>query len=461
MKFNSENMCKGPIFKNVVIYTVPIILTGLLQLLFNAADLIVVGWFSGSDSVAAVGATSSLTNLFVNLFIGLSLGAGVAVAQGIGAKSKENTEKAVHTAIPVALIGGILLTFIGILLSKPMLEAMGTPVGKILSLSSVYMKIYFSGMTFLMLYNFGAAILRAAGDTKSPLIFLTVAGVLNVILNIVFVAAFEMDVAGVALATTISQALSSLLVIRELVKRKDLIKLEFKKIHINIPALKKILAIGVPAGLQSSLFSISNVIIQSSVNSFGSAAMSGSAASSSIEGFCYVAMNSFQQTALNFCGQNYGAGNLKRVKKVTFVCLLTVAAVGLIIGTVSYAFGRPLLEIYIKDSKSAIDFGLERMKFILVPYFLCGIMDTVTGSMRGIGSSVVPMVITIVGVCVMRIVWIFTVFASPEYHTFAGLFISYPISWALTFSAVFISYLIAVKRKEKKFMKEKEPLGSV
>ncbi len=461
MKFNSENMCKGPIFKNVVIYTVPIILTGLLQLLFNAADLIVVGWFSGSDSVAAVGATSSLTNLFVNLFIGLSLGAGVAVAQGIGAKSKENTEKAVHTAIPVALIGGILLTFIGILLSKPMLEAMGTPVGKILSLSSVYMKIYFSGMTFLMLYNFGAAILRAAGDTKSPLIFLTVAGVLNVILNIVFVAAFKMDVAGVALATTISQALSSLLVLRELIKRKDLIKLEFKKIHINIPALKKILAIGVPAGLQSSLFSISNVIIQSSVNSFGSAAMSGSAASSSIEGFCYVAMNSFQQTALNFCGQNYGAGNLKRVKKVTFVCLLTVAAVGLIIGTVSYAFGRPLLEIYIKDSKSAIDFGLERMKFILVPYFLCGIMDTVTGSMRGIGSSVVPMVITIVGVCVMRIVWIFTVFASPEYHTFAGLFISYPISWALTFSAVFISYLIAVKRKEKKFIKEKEPLGSV
>ncbi len=453
MKFNSENMCRGPIFKNVVIYTVPIILTGLLQLLFNAADLIVVGWFSGSDSVAAVGATSSLTNLFVNLFIGLSLGAGVAVAQGIGAKSKENTEKAVHTAIPVALIGGILLTFIGILLSKPMLEAMGTPAGKILSLSSVYMKIYFSGMTFLMVYNFGAAILRAAGDTKSPLIFLTVAGVLNVILNIVFVAAFKMDVAGVALATTISQALSSLLVIRELIKRKDLIKLELKKIHINIPALKKILAIGVPAGLQSSLFSISNVIIQSSVNSFGSAAMSGSAASSSIEGFCYVAMNSFQQTALNFCGQNYGAGNLKRVKKVTFACLMTVAAVGLVIGTVSYAFGRPLLEIYIKDSKSAIDFGLERMKFILVPYFLCGIMDTVTGSMRGIGSSVVPMVITIVGVCVMRIVWIFTVFASPEYHTFAGLFISYPISWVLTFSAVFISYLITIKRKGKKFIK--------
>lgn len=461
MKFNSENMCKGPIFKNVVIYTVPIILTGLLQLLFNAADLIVVGCFSGSDSVAAVGATSSLTNLFVNLFIGLSLGAGVAVAQGIGAKSRENTEKAVHTAIPVALIGGILLTFTGILLSRPLLEAMGTPAGKILSLSSVYMKIYFSGMTFLMLYNFGAAILRAAGDTKSPLIFLTVAGVLNVILNIVFVAVFKMDVAGVALATTISQALSSLLVIRELIKRKDLIKLEFKKIHINISALKKILAIGVPAGLQSSLFSISNVIIQSSVNSFGSAAMSGSAASSSIEGFCYVAMNSFQQTALNFCGQNYGAGNLKRVKKVTFVCLLTVAAVGLIIGTVSYAFGRPLLEIYIKDSKSAIDFGLERMKFILLPYFLCGIMDTVTGSMRGIGSSVVPMIITIIGVCVMRIVWIFTVFVNPEYHTFAWLFIYYPISWSLTFSAVFISYLIAVKRKEKKFIKEKELLDSV
>lgn len=451
MKFNSENMCKGPIFKNVVIYTVPIILTSLLQLLFNAADLIVVGWFSGSDSVAAVGATSSLTNLFVNLFIGLSLGAGVAVAQGIGARSFENTERAVHTAIPVAFIGGIFLTIFGISLSGPMLEMMGTPEGKILSLSAVYMKIYFSGMIFLMLYNFGAAILRAAGDTKSPLVFLTIAGVLNIVLNVIFVAVFKMDVAGVALATTISQALSAVLVLRSLFKRDDIIKLEIKKIHIYKSTLKKILSIGVPAGLQSSLFSISNVIIQSSINSFGSAAMSGSAASSSIEGFCYVSMNSFQQTSLNFCGQNYGAGNIKRVKKVTFVCLMTVAAVGLIIGILSYAFGRPLLEIYIKDSPEAVNFGLERMKFILLPYFLCGIMDTVTGSMRGIGSSVIPMVITIAGVCIMRIVWIFTVFASEQYHTFAGLFISYPISWALTFAAVFFAYLVTVRKKEKTF----------
>lgn len=451
MKFNSNSMREGPIFKSVIIYTIPIILTGLLQLLFNAADLIVVGWFSGSDSVAAVGATSALTNLIVNLFIGLSLGAGVAVAQGIGAKNDKLTSEAVHTAVPVAAISGIFLTVIGVLFSRNFLELMGTPDGKLLRLASIYMQIYFAGMTFSMIYNFGSAILRAAGDTRSPLIFLTVAGVLNVILNIIFVALFKMDVAGVALATSISQAVSAVLVIRELMRRHDACRFTLQKMRIHKGALGKMIRIGVPAGLQSSLFAISNVLIQSSVNSFGSAHMSGSAAASSIEGFCYVSMNSFHQTTLNFCGQNYGAGDFKRIKRITWICLMTVAAVGLIAGNLSYVFGRQLLGIYITDSPEAINYGMERLKFMLIPYFLCGIMDTTTGSMRGIGSSVIPMVITVVGVCVMRIVWIYTVFAMPQYHSFSGLFISYPISWLLTFIALFISFVIIIRRKEKKF----------
>ena len=451
MKFNSNSMREGPIFKSVIIYTIPIILTGLLQLLFNAADLIVVGWFSGSDSVAAVGATSALTNLIVNLFIGLSLGAGVAVAQGIGAKNDKLTSEAVHTAVPVAAISGIFLTVIGVLFSRNFLELMGTPEGKLLRLASVYMQLYFAGMTFSMIYNFGSAILRAAGDTRSPLIFLTIAGVLNVILNIVFVALFKLDVAGVALATSISQAVSAVLVVRELMRRQDACRFTLQKMRIHQGALGKMIRIGVPAGLQSSLFAISNVLIQSSVNSFGSAHMSGSAAASSIEGFCYVSMNSFHQTTLNFCGQNYGAGDFKRIKRITWICLMTVAAVGLIAGNLSYAFGRQLLGIYITDSPEAINYGMERLKFMLIPYFLCGIMDTTTGSMRGIGSSVIPMIITVVGVCVMRIVWIYTVFAMPQYHSFSGLFISYPISWLLTFIALFISFVIIIRRKEKKF----------
>lgn len=450
MKFDSKSMREGPILKSIIVYTVPIILTGLLQLLFNAADLIVVGWFSGSDSVAAVGATGALTNLIINLFIGLSVGAGVAVAQGLGAGNGKQTSEAVHTAVPVAVISGIFLTVIGVLFSRNFLELMGTPDGKLLRLASVYMQIYFAGMTFSMLYNFGSAILRAAGDTRSPLIFLTIAGVLNVILNIVFVALFKLDVAGVALATSISQAVSAILVLLALMKRQDACRFEFKKMHIYKNALLRMVKIGVPAGLQGSLFSISNVLIQSSVNSFGAAHMSGSAAASSIEGFCYVTMNSFHQTALNFCGQNYGAGDFKRVKRITWVCLMTVAVAGFVVGNLSYIFGRELLKIYITDSPEAINYGMERLKFMVVPYFLCGIMDTTTGSMRGIGSSVIPMIITVVGVCVMRIVWIYTVFALPQYHTFSGLFISYPISWLLTFAALFISFTVVMRRKEKK-----------
>lgn len=449
MKFKIKNMSDGSILKNVIIYTLPIIFTGILQLLFNAADLIVVGWFCGSDSVAAVGATSSLTNLFVNFFIGLSVGAGVTVAQGLGAENRKTVSETVHTTIPVAVISGALLTAVGVAFSSAFLELMGTPEGKLLSLASLYMRIYFCGISFSMLYNFGAAILRAAGDTRSPLIFLTIAGVLNVVLNIIFVALFHMDVAGVALATSISQALSAFLTLRALIKRQDACRLDFRLIKIHKASLARMIKIGLPAGIQSSLFSISNVLIQSSVNSFGAAYMSGSAAAGSIEGFCYVTMNSFHQATLNLCGKSYGAGDLKRVRHITRICLLTVTVTGITVGGIFYLLGEKLLGIYITDSPEAIAHGMIRLKFILLPYFLCGIMDTSTGSMRAIGSSVLPMIITVLGVCVMRVVWIYTVFAMPRFHTFSGLFISYPISWALSFAAIYISFNIILRKKEK------------
>lgn len=447
MKLNSESMLRGPILKNVIIYTVPIILTGILQLLFNAADLIVVGAFCGSDSVAAVGATGSLTNLIVNLFIGLSVGAGVAVAQGIGSGDDIGTCEAVHTAVPLAVICGVILTVIGVAFSENLLELMGTPADKILPLAAVYMRIYFCGIIFSMLYNFGSAILRAAGDTRSPLIFLTAAGMLNVVLNIIFVAVFKMDVAGVALATSISQAMSAVLVLAAIMRRKDACNFKFRKMRIHKKAFIKIVKIGLPAGLQSSMFSISNVLIQSSVNSFKSAAIAGSAAASSIEGFCYVTMNSFHQTALNFCGQNYGAGNLKRVNKITRICLFTVGSVGFIFGNLLFLFSDKLLGIYITDSQEAVRYGTERLAFMLIPYFICGIMDTITGSLRGIGASVIPMIITVIGVCVMRIVWIYTVFS--EYRTLSVLFLSYPISWFLTFIALLTAYIIIMHFRRK------------
>lgn len=449
MKLDSKSLREGSVFKSVIIYTIPIILTGWLQLLFNAADLIVIGWFRGSDSVAAVGATGALTNLIINLFIGLSVGGGVTVAQALGAGNKQDVSEAVHTTLFVAFISGIWLTFFGVMFSERFLILMGTPDGKLLSGATVYMRIYFCGIIFSMLYNFGSAILRAAGDTRSPLIFLIIAGTINVVFNIVFVALFDMDVEGVALATSISQAISAILVLRALIKRKDECRFQFKLIRIHKKALLKILRIGLPAGLQGSLFSISNVIIQSSVNSFGKEYISGSAASASIEGFCYIAMNSFQQTAMNFCGQNYGAGEFGRVKHITVVCLTTVATMGLVLGNLIYLFGNSLLGIYIVDSPEAIACGMERMKYMLIPYFLCGIMDTITGSMRGIGSSVIPMIVSVMGVCVMRIVWIYTVFAMPQYHSFAGLFISYPISWTLTFAAILVSFIIIMKKKSR------------
>lgn len=451
MKRFNKSMLQGPILSSVMLYTLPIIATSILQLLFNAADLVVVGQFCGSVSVGAVGATGSITNLIITLFVGLSNGVGVTVAHAIGGRRDEAVHQTVHTALPIALIGGVILTVVGVCFSETFLRLMDTPEN-ILPLSSVYMKIYFGGITFTMIYNFCASILRAAGDTKSPLIFLTIAGVINVVLNVFFVTVFHMNVAGVALATVISQAVSAVLVVIALMKRKDSCRLILSKMRIYKEQFFKILRIGIPAGVQSSLFSLSNVIIQSSVNSFGDVLMSGNAAASNIEGFVYVIINAFSQTAVNYIGQNAGAGQYRRVKKILWTCLGCVVVAGVAAGTLAYCFGHSLLSIYITDSQEAIAYGLTRLMFVCLPYFLCGLMDVSTGALRGMGASMVPMIISVLGVCGIRLGWIFTIFQIPEYHTPQSLYVSYPISWTITFviqlAAFFMVYRKSVKKEQ-------------
>ncbi len=442
----NKNICEGPILKAIILYTIPIIFTGVLQLLFNAADLIIVGRYRGSTAVAAVGTTSAIINLIINLFVGLSVGISVSVAQGLGAKHDDDVHKTVHTAIPSAILSGIILTIVGVFGSEYFLELMGTP-DDVIHLSAVYMKIYFCGITASMLYNFGAAILRAAGDTMSPLIFLLVSGVINVIMNIFFVTALDMGVDGVALATVISQTISAVLVIISLIRRNDCCKLNLKKIRFHSKQLIRIIRIGLPAGIQGSLFSISNVLIQSSVNSFGSIVMSGNAAAQNIEGFVYITMNSFHQTAVNFTGQNYGAGKFDRIKKILYISLGSVCVVGLVLGAVAVLLSKPLLGIYITDSPEAVEYGIIRLKYICLTYFLCGAMDVMTGMMRGIGSSFAPMIITILGVCGMRIGWIYTIFRIPEYHSIISLYLSYPVSWFITFTVELIVFLVLLKKQ--------------
>lgn len=448
MQNYSASLTEGPLFKRIIAYTIPIILTGILQLLFNAADLVVVGRYCGSVSVGAVGATGAVINLLVNLFVGLSVGAGVTVAHGIGAGRKDEVHRTIHTAIPTAAICGVILTIVGVTQSGNILKLMDTPEDT-LSLSITYMKIYFYGITSSLIYNFGASILRAAGDTKSPLYFLTISGIVNVVLNLVFVIVFNMNVGGVALATTLSQTLSAVLVILALMKRKDECNFSFKKMRIYKRQLGRILGIGFPAGIQGSLFSISNVIIQSSVNSFGSIVVAGNAAAQNIEGFVYISMNSVSQSAMNFAGQNHGAGKLDRIRKTMFICLGIVLTIGIVMGGSCYLAGRPLLSIYITDSNEAIEYGLVRMMFILIPYFLCGLMDVATGMLRGIGYSVMPMIITVAGVCGLRIAWIYTIFRIPEYHTLESLYFSYTISWLCTFLIEFVVFMILMKRMSK------------
>ena len=452
MKKTYRSMIEGPLLPNIISYTIPMILTSLLQLLFNAADLVVVGRFCGSVSVAAVGATGAITNLVINLFMGFSVGAGVSVAHALGAKEAARVHKVVHTALPTALVSGVILTVIGVAFSKDLLLMMGTPED-VLALSSLYMQIYFGGMTFNMVYNFCASILRAAGDTKTPLIYLTIAGVINVVLNVFFVTVLHMNVAGVALATTISQAVSAVLVVTALMRRTDSCKLQLRKMRFYKLQLLKMIRIGLPAGIQGSLFSISNVIIQSSINSFGKIVMSGNAAAGNIEGFVYVCMNAFSQTAVNFVGQNVGAQRYDRAKKSLFNCLGCTVAVGLVTSMLAYGFAPQLLSIYITDSAEAVSYGVLRMSVVCFTYVLCGLMDVTTGALRGMGASVVPMIISVLGVCGIRLGWIFTIFQIPQFHTPWWLYVSYPVSWAVTFVAQLIAFIHVYKKRTQAVLK--------
>ena len=436
------DMCTGPFLGKILMFYIPLMLSGVLQLLFNAADIVVVGRFAGNDALAAVGSTSSLINLLVNFFMGLSIGANVLVARFYGAEQKKELSEMVHTAILTSVISGFILLVMGVIISGPALLLMGTP-DDVIAQSTLYMRIYFCGMPFFMVYNFGAAILRAVGDTKRPLYYLLTAGVINVMLNLLFVIVFSLGVAGVALATAISQAVSAVLVIRCLILSDADYKLELSRLCIAKDKLLKMMQIGLPAGLQSSLFSISNVLIQSSVNSFGSIAMAGNTAASNIEGFVYTAMNAFSQTIISFTGQNYGARKYKNISKILLICQGLVTLVGLVFGNVAYLSGGLLLRLYSPDPR-VISFGLLRMSVICVTYCLCGIMDVMVGALRGLGCSIVPTVVSLTGACLFRVIWIYTVFA--EYRSLVCLYMSYPISWALTLTAHFIYFLFVYKR---------------
>ncbi len=441
------DMTRGSVLKKMLLFSFPLMGSSILQLLFNAADIIVIGRFAGDTSLAAVGATSSLINLLVNLFVGLAIGANVLTARYCGSHNNKDISETVHTSIALSVLCGTGLAIVGILISHPILALMGTPE-EILPLSTIYMQIYFAGMPAMMIYNFGSAVLRAKGDTARPLMYLAIAGVLNVGLNLFFVIVLHMDVAGVAAATSISQCLSAFLVLRCLSKETDSFKLQRKLLRIHKQKMKVILQIGLPAGFQGVLFALSNVIIQSSINSYGKYVMAGSAASSNIECFTYFAMNAFYQAAISFTSQNVGAGKYDRVKKI-LICSVSCAVVaGITVGSLSCIFGRPLLSIY-TDSALVVEEGMKRMVFIAAPYFICGIMDTMAGMIRGLGYSILPMIVSLLGACVLRIVWILTVCQLPAFHHIEFVYASYPVTWAITAAAHIVCYIIITKKIKK------------
>ena len=441
------DMCRGPMFGKIILFSVPLILTGILQLLYNAADIVVVGQFAGKEALAAVGCTGSLTNLIVNLFMGLSIGTSVVVSKCYGARDLQGIQKAVHTSVTISAVAGVVLAFIGFSLARPLLTLMDTPPD-VIDGSVLYMRIIFIGMPFNMVYNFGAAILRAVGDTRRPLYFLSFAGLVNVLLNLVFVIFFHMAVAGVALATITSQVISAFLVIRCLLHADNEIRLNPKRLKIHGRTLLEITRIGLPAGIQSALFAISNVLIQSSVNSFGSNGTAVHSAASNLEGFCYTSMNAIHQAIVTFVSQNLGAKQYKRMRRVMGICILIVVVMGGTMCNLIAFFRRPFLSIYNSDP-GVLAMGDARL-FFMPLYFLCGVMEVSSGQMRGMGYSITPMIVTLTGACLLRVVWIFTIFA--QVHTMEILMLSYPVSWVVTTIAHYICYLIVRRKLPKEDM---------
>ena len=438
-------MCNGSIMDKLISFSLPLMLSGILQLMFNAVDIIVVGRFSGSVALAAVGSTTALINVFTNLFIGISLGANVLAARFFAAGKEKEMSETVHTAITLALISGVIMAFVGLIFSRGALELMDTPED-VIGQSTLYMKIYFLGMPFFMLYNYGAAILRAVGDTKRPLIFLIISGVVNAGLNMILVIVFHLDVEGVAIATVISQLISCVLVLRCLYRSQTSYQLRFSKLKINTAYLKQIFQVGIPAGIQSTVINFSNALLQSSVNSFGSIEMAGYTAANNIFGFLYMSVNSVTQACMSFTSQNYGVRKYKRMDKVLIDCIIISVVTALTLGCSAYFFGPEILKIYTKDSE-VIQCGMEIMAYTTVPYFLCGIMDLFPGALRGMGHSAVPMILSVIGTVGTRIVWIFGIF--PNHRSLSVLFISYPASWILTIVMQVICFYF-VRRKVHK-----------
>lgn len=436
------DMCNGPLFSKILLFAIPLMISSILQLLFNAADMVVVGRFAGSTALAAVGANASLINLLTNLFIGFSVGANVLVARFYGAGKEQDISETVHSAVVLSLVSGLGLMVFGMAVAPRILVVMGTP-GDVLSQAVLYIRIYFAGMPVILLYNFGSSILRAVGDTRRPLYYLSGAGVVNVVLNLIFVIGFHLGVAGVALATVISQVMSAGLVFRCLTRMKGGCRVEWQKMRMKKEKVMQIVRIGLPAGLQGTVFSLSNVLIQSSVNSFGSVAMAGNTAAQNIEGFIYMSMNACHQTALSFTSQNFGAGNYRRIGKVLMECLAMVTVVGLVMGWSAYLCGGRLLGIYSSDPK-VIEVGLLRLSVICTAYCLCGIMDVMVGELRGLGYAVLPMIVSLLGACGFRILWIFTVFQS--HRSLWVLYISYPVSWVLTGAVHMVCYILIRKK---------------
>ena len=441
------DMTQGAILPKLLKLSLPLMLSSVLQLLFNAADIIVVGNFASEHSLAAVGSTTALVNLMTNLFLGLSTGANVLASHYLGAGDDERVSKTVHTSMVLSVISGLILTAAGCIFADDLLAMMQTPP-EVLDLSALYLRIYFAGMTPMMIYNLGSSILRAKGDTRRPLYYLTFAGAINVVLNLIFVILFQMDVAGVALATIISQSISAFLIVMCLVKESGGFRLEFGKLRLDGQTVSKMLKIGIPAGFQGVVFSLSNVVIQSSINSFGPVVMAGSAAAASIEGFIWVSMNSFSQGALTFTSANIGAGKYSRVNRIAVISCSCAAVTGLVLGNIAYLFGVPLLGIY-DPRPEVIEAGLVRMGIVCVYYCTCGLMDCIVGSIRGMEYALTPTIVSLLGACGLRILWIFTGFQLPEFHSTFWLFMSYPASWVITFFVHLICFFFMRRKLPK------------
>ena len=422
------DMCNGSIMDKLISFSLPLMLTSILQLMFNAVDIIVVGHYTGSEALAAVGSTTALINIFTNLFIGVSLGANVLAARYFAAGQDKEMSEAVHTAIALALVSGVIMAFVGVGATRLALEVMDTPAN-VIDQSVLYMRIYFMGMPFFMLYNYGAAILRAVGDTKRPLMFLAVSGMANVVLDLALVIVVPLGVAGVAIGTVASQMISCILVIRCLCKTESSYQLRFSRLAIKSVYLKRIFQVGIPAGIQSTVINFSNAMLQSSVNSFGSTAMAGYTAANNVMGFLYAAVNAVTQACMSFTSQNYSVRKPKRMDRVLVDCMILSVGVSVVFGVGAYVFGSQILKIYTTDAE-VIQCGLEILSITTVPYFLCGIMDLIPGALRGMGHSAVPMILSVIGTVGTRIIWIYLIF--PQHRSLYFLFISYPGSWIAT-----------------------------